>query len=144
MLVLGTIKKDIHLISNNKPIGTLFIEGKINNKGALVNYSDNIDNKTYSISEYSFFEALSVIREKYTKNNIQILCKGCTIDVYPGGLLSDETFGEFAYEIDSKSLEKKVVNIFDPITIENKKLISSILEQENQRMDILTKNKMRL
>lgn len=63
--------------------------------------------------------------------------------MFPGGLTSDSSFGELAYQIDASSGEKEVVNIFDSICLEKVNFLAGISEQKEMRRAMIKKLKHR-
>jgi len=73
----------IELIENENSVMINFILGDL----VLTKASDN------------FFDALLELRKELEKTNIKLLCKGCSRNVYPSGMLLSMGSGRKAYSL---------------------------------------------
>lgn len=64
----------------------------------------------------NYFYALLELREKLELQNIKLLCKGCSRNVYPSSMILSMGDALEAYELTmgKQAFTKDLVNIFDP------------------------------
>ncbi|WP_208615661.1 hypothetical protein [Gottfriedia luciferensis] len=78
----------------------------------------------------NFFEALEKLRQDLEEENIQIICNGSALNVYPYPMALSMGSGRLAYKLSfgKQALLKDLVDIFD---CDNTLNFVSILEQRN-------------
>ncbi len=132
--------KSIPLAKQGNVVGKILLDCSLNETDVSISYQDNLSNSGKK-SGPSFFYVLAEIREEYSEQDIFLLCKGAQKSVFPGGLTSESTHGEVAYEIIVSQDNQSVVNIFENIDISNLESIVSLDEQKaNRRLIIRKKN----
>ena len=88
----------IKMVKNGKDVGALEITSFSNGTDPVVlSYNDH-NGFCGTVYGPDYFEALSQIREKLSNENISLLCKGSKLNVFPGGLESEQSMGEISYE----------------------------------------------
>ncbi|NQY66041.1 MAG: hypothetical protein HRT38_20655 [Alteromonadaceae bacterium] len=127
-----TFTRKIKLAHEDMIVGELNISCSIGKSSVSIDYKDELG-REISLDGRDFFYLLAKIRENYAENRVLLLCKGSLRDVFPGGLTSESSFGELAYHFDEFNREKTVINIFDPVTIKDIKLLSNFSKQKEQR-----------
>ncbi len=78
----------------------------------------------------NFFEALIEIRKELEEKDIKLLCKGCSLNVYPSAMILNMGTGIKAYQLTMNEQAKmsSLVNIFETCELEE---YASISEQYN-------------
>lgn len=75
-------------------------------KNAVIELTENYDSVTirFSLGEFvleteedNYFDALIKLREELEPRNIKLLCKGCSRNVYPSGMIPSMGVGIKAY-----------------------------------------------
>lgn len=68
----------------------------------------------------NFFETLIELRKELEKMDIQMLCKGCSRNVYPSGMLLSMGAGRKAYTLTlgETAMMSSLVDIFAPCSLE--------------------------
>lgn len=108
-------------------------------KNALIELIENEDyvEILFSIEEVlikkkgeNYFETLQELRKELEKKDIKLLCKGCSKNVYPSGMLLNMGTGRKAYALSYGKQAKmdSLVDIFEPCLIEEYGTISQQLE----------------
>ena len=128
--------RKLPLFGESRVQGEVYLTCCITNDGVSISYKDNMSGAGF-VESNSFFFALSDIRKDYQKKGVDILCKGAELHVFPGGLLSESTHGELAYEINPVSGEKTEVNIFASVSESHIDLIASIEDQKEERRRVI-------
>lgn len=132
--------KSIELSDKKQVVGELQLKCSVVDNAAIISYSDTFSTQGTK-SGPSFFYVLADIRSEYGSKGMVLLCKGAQESVFPGGLASDSSFGELAYEILSVDDEPAVVNIFDRISMSEIETVVGLNEQKNKRRDVLRNKK---
>lgn len=127
-----TFTRKIKLAHENMIVGELDVSCSIGKSLVSIGYKDELG-KEVVLDGRDFFYLLAKIRETYAKNRVLLLCKGSLRDVFPGGLTSESSFGELAYHFDELNKKKSVINIFDPVTIEDIESLSNFSKQKERR-----------
>lgn len=130
----------IKTVKNQDDIGYLTIKvAEETNDSVTLSYDDQKGNKGF-VSGFDYFYALSKIREKFISEDMVLLCKGSMINVFPGGLQSEQSKSEISYEeIDGNFVP---VNIFDEIEKSEGKSLSCTYEmQKEERRKSIRKNR---
>ena len=86
-------------------------------------------NRTIESSAENYFDALTNLRRKLEKDNIQILCKGTNRNVYPSAMQLNMGTGRNAYTLTmhKQAMQCDVVDIFEPSSVDE---YVSVDEQE--------------
>ncbi|SHO59277.1 hypothetical protein [Vibrio quintilis] len=128
--------RTVLLAKGSEIVGEIELNCSVVKNTVYISYIDSFSEKGNKNSS-GFFYALAEIREDYSEKELVLLCKGSQESVFPGGLTSESSFGELAYEMDDIIGEPKVVNIFDSIGISDLKSVASIEEQKLKRLNII-------
>jgi hypothetical protein len=131
--------KSIDLARNGEIVGQIELDCSVTKQEVSISYVDSFLEKGKKGGP-SFFYVLAEIREEYRKKELLLLCKGALLTVFPGGLTSDSSFGELAYEISNAVDDQKVVNVFDSVDITDIKTIASFDQQKKNRREIIRSN----
>ena len=78
----------------------------------------------------NYFDTLIEIRKDLEKQNIKLLCKGCSKYVYPSAMLLSMGTGEKAYVLTygKRAKMESLVNIFDSCSVDEYATIQEQLE----------------
>ena len=98
-------------------------------KNAVIELTENNDSVTirFSLGEYvlekekeNYFDALIKLREELERRNIKLLCKGCSRNVYPSGMILSMGVGRKAYTLiyGQQAKMDSLVDIFDSCSVE--------------------------
>jgi len=88
----------IKMARNGKEIGNLGVTSYEDVTGTVVlSYKDGFG-RSGEVSGFGYFEAFSKIREIYAAAGVYLLCKGSKLNVFPGGLESEQSLGRISYE----------------------------------------------
>ncbi len=98
-------------------------------KNAVIELTENNDSVTIRFSlgklvlekeEENYFDALIKLREELEQRNIKLLCKGCSRNVYPSGMILSMGVGRKAYTLiyGSQAKMDSLVDIFDSCLVE--------------------------
>ncbi|KKD60873.1 hypothetical protein RN22_09025 [Grimontia sp. AD028] len=126
--------RTIKLSNHEKIVGNVELSCSLIDNIATIHYTDS-NSVSGKAAGPSFFYALAEIRESYKHNNIFLLCFGSKRNVFPGGLTSESSFGELAYEFNENEKDPIVVNIFDSIDLSELPLIGDLKEQKEKRRE---------
>ena len=130
--------RSIELARQDEVIGIVHLNCQVNKAAARIDYKDSIGNSG-SFFGSDFFYIMADLRQTYMSKDIYLLCTAGLINVFPGGLTSESSFGEIAYKFNEITGEKITVNIFDPIKIENLGLLSNLPDQKKHRRSMIAK-----
>lgn len=88
----------IKMARNGKEIGDLEVTSYEGANGIVVlSYKDSFG-RSGDVSGFDYFEAFSKIRDIFVGAGVALLCKGSRLNVFPGGLESEQSRGEISYE----------------------------------------------
>lgn len=122
----------IPLYKGGTKVGEVSASPAIKNGEAYIECVDTFGDR-YNFSGDDFFLLLKKLGSVYEINGMQLLCNGMLIDVFPGGLASEETLGEIAYKFDEASGVISKVNIFHCSKEAGLENLSSFECQKNTR-----------
>lgn len=130
----------VKTVKNRDEIGYLYIKTSEDISGSVtLSYNDHSGNKGL-VSGFDYFDALSKLREKFLSEDIALLCKGSMINVFPGGLQSDQSKSEISYE--EVNGDFIPVNIFDEIgEVKLDNLYCTYIMQKEERRKSIRRNK---
>lgn len=131
-------ERNIKICRQNSLIGDLKLDCNVNASSVSIHYRDWLG-KEGEVEGDDFFRLLGELREVYSQEGFLLMCTGSLIGVFPGGLTSESSHGELAYKFDEVTGDKEVVNIFDPLPLEDVHLISTLSEQKAKRMSVIKK-----
>ena len=134
--------RSVELVESNRVVGEIELECSIVQSSISIRFKDCFGSNGEMLGQ-DFFYVLADLRKWYEEKGVFLLCVGGLLDVFPGGLTSDSSFGELAYQIDASSGEKEVVNIFDSICLEKVNFLAGISEQKEMRRAMIKKLKHR-
>ena len=68
----------------------------------------------------NLFDILTQIRKELEKSSIKLLCKGCSLNVHPSGMILGMGYGRMAYSLvlGKQALKESLVDIFSPCSVE--------------------------
>lgn len=97
------------------------------------------DDMEISICAENFFEGLLELRKELEKKNIKLLCKGCSINVYPSAMILQMGAGRMAYclTMGQPARMSSLINIFDACELNEYASIDEQLKYFNQWCDSL-------
>ena len=77
----------------------------------------------------NLFDIIIQIRKELEKRNIKLLCKACSRNVHPSGMILGMGYGRMAYSLvmGRQALSDSLIDIFSPCTIEE---YSNVKEQD--------------
>jgi hypothetical protein len=120
----------IKTVKNQDSIGYLTIKiAEDTHDSVTLSYDDHHGNKGF-VSGSDYFYALSKIREKFIGEDTVLLCKGSMINVFPGGLQSEQSKNEISYEEINGNFVP--VNIFDEIEKSEGKSLNYTYEMQKE------------
>ena len=108
---MSDIRK-IELYDGNTHCGEVELTLIVGRSTLIIKYVDS-EGRSGELSGHDFFYILSDLRKEYNNIGFKLLCKGALLNVFSGGLTSESSHGELAYQIDEYSGSKVVVYIFD-------------------------------
>ncbi len=88
-----------------------------------------------------FFYDMAELRKDLEKENLLLGCKGALINVFPGGLMGETTWGRISYVFIDGKLARDPVNIYDPISPEEVPLLSFFDTQKEHRRQVIRGNR---
>lgn len=91
-----------------------------NNDGVTVTIQFSLEEFVLETEEDNYFDALIKLREELERRNIILLCKGCSRNVYPSGMILSMGVGRKAYTLTYGQQAKmdSLVDIFDSCSVE--------------------------
>jgi len=104
----------------------------LTNAQPTITYNDGND-LTGTLTGEDYFELLCTLRSIASSQGKDILCQGSLINVYPGGLASDQSLGEIAQKYDSNKKTFGEVAIFSPASASDIKNIALPEDQKAHR-----------
>ncbi|MEQ3692475.1 MAG: hypothetical protein ACJA2K_002180 [Thalassolituus sp.] len=128
----------IELHNGKKICGEVEFSLNLEKSSVRIRYTDT-EGRKGEFSGHDFFYVLADIRKIYSDIGYKLLCKGALSNVFTGGLTSESSFGELAYQIDEKTGSKAVVNVFDKISQDEITNIDSFEMQKEKRRSIIKK-----
>lgn len=128
--------RNIKICRQSSLIGDLKLDCYVNESSVSIRYRDWLG-KEGEVEGVDFFRLLGELREFYSQEGFLLMCAGSLIGVFPGGLTSESFHGELAYKFDEVTGDKEVVNIFDPVPIEDVNLIATLSEQKAKRISVI-------
>ena len=131
-----TYKIELH--NGKKSCGEVELSLNLGKSSVKIRYSDTEGRKGEFLG-HDFFYVLADIRKAYSDIGYKLLCKGALSNVFAGGLTSESSFGELAYQIDEKTGSKAVVNVFDKISQDEITNIDSFEVQKEKRRSVIKK-----
>ena len=131
-----TYKIELH--NGRKICGEIELSLNLEKSLMKIKYSDTKGRKV-EFSGHNFFYILADVRKFYNDIGYKLLCKGSLSNVFTGGLTSESSFGELAYQIDEKTGSKAVVNVFDKISQDEINNIDSFEMQKEKRRSVIKK-----
>lgn len=123
---------EIDIAKGASIIGKVKLTAKLLDNKIQLDYLDSFSEEG-SIVEEDYFSALGSLQNLYTERNCHLLCAGCHIDVYPGGLTSEESLNEMAYKFSDKDKTINLINIFTSLDISEIENLADNKAQKAQR-----------
>ncbi|AFV00188.1 hypothetical protein M5M_15275 [Simiduia agarivorans SA1 = DSM 21679] len=84
-----------------------------------------------------YFDLLGMLRTILQEKGFDILCEGALINVFPGGLVSDQSFSEVAYKHVEPGGQLIKVNIFSPAKESELDMIAGRDSQREARRKVI-------
>lgn len=88
-----------------------------------------------------FFYDMAALRKDLEKETLLLGCKGALVNVFPGGVMGETTWGKIAYVFIDGKLASKPVNIYDPISPEEVSSLSFFDAQKEHRRHVIRGNR---
>lgn len=88
-----------------------------------------------------FFYDMANLRKDLEKENLLLGCQGALINVFPGGLMGETTWGRIAYVFVDGKLASEPVNIYQPISPEEVPNLSFFDAQKEHRRQVIRGNR---
>lgn len=110
-----------------------------NHDTTLTVIAGNLEHRRYG--GVGFFYDMAELRKDLEKENLLLGCKGALINVFPGGLMGETTWGKIAYVFIDGKLASEPVNIYDPISPEEVSSLSFFDVQKEHRRHVIRGNR---
>lgn len=102
-------------IKQNDKIEVLELNSFISDEDELIYLQTQLNSKTYGFVADNYFEALQKLRLEAEKKDIQLLCNGAALNVYPSPMMLSMGEGRKAYKLTYVVPAKKldILDIFE-------------------------------
>ncbi|GHU38247.1 hypothetical protein FACS1894192_09370 [Bacilli bacterium] len=96
-------------------VGELRLYDEVPNNEDCVMIELNVISNEYTVTNYNYFEALQELRLILEQENLQILCNGAAINVFPSPMMLGMGTGRTAYKLKmgQKAKIEDTVDIFE-------------------------------
>ena len=106
------IQTDISAQWKNAIVKSVHIKGDLTKAGSYRLHCVFLE-KPYYGEGSDYFEALQILRKRFEKNQIKLLCEGAKKEVWPSSMSREMGGGIKAYKCYMGQPAKEMVNIFD-------------------------------
>lgn len=88
-----------------------------------------------------YFWTFGEMRNDLSSQGVIPMCEGARKDIFPGGLQGETSLGLIAYVFNAEGTSIGKVNIFEPVTLDDKRELVSFEEQKAHRKILAQKRR---